>query len=139
MPLTHIFSRKHGERGQSLVEFALVLPVFLLIVMATIDFGWAMRNWITATNAAREGARLGVTGASTAAITNRVVSTSAGVVSAGNVSVQNAQGQAGENVTVRVTFNYEYITPLGGLLSFLTGGAVPNPLPVSTTTVMRLE
>ena len=129
----------HGELGQSLVEFALVLPIFLMVIMATIDFGWALRGWITATNSAREGARVGVTGANSAAITSKVVSTSSGLISAGNVSVGNAQGRTGENVVVSVRYNYQYITPLGGLISMITGGSLPNPLPVSSSTTMRLE
>ena len=46
--------RARGQRGQSMVEMALVLPFFLVIVMATIDFGWALRSYIVTTNAARE-------------------------------------------------------------------------------------
>jgi len=48
------------ESGQSLVEFALVLPVLLLILCAIIDFGWLYYNQITLNNAAREGARYAV-------------------------------------------------------------------------------
>ena len=46
-----------SERGQSLVEFALVLPIFLVLVLGIIDFGLGLKSWITITNAAREGAR----------------------------------------------------------------------------------
>jgi len=45
------------ERGQSLVELALVLPLLLLLVVGIIDFGRAYNNYIIITNAAREGAR----------------------------------------------------------------------------------
>lgn len=47
---------RHDSRGQSLVEFALILPVFLLIVMVAVDFGRAFYSWVTITNAARVGA-----------------------------------------------------------------------------------
>ncbi len=46
-----------NERGQSLVEMALVLPLLLLLVAGIIDFGRAYNNYIIITNAAREGAR----------------------------------------------------------------------------------
>jgi len=49
-----------NEDGQSLVEFALVLPVLLLLLCAIIDFGWLYYNQITLNNAAREGARYAV-------------------------------------------------------------------------------
>jgi Flp pilus assembly protein TadG len=45
------------ERGQSLVEMALVLPLLLLLVAGIIDLGRAFNNYIIITNAAREGAR----------------------------------------------------------------------------------
>jgi Flp pilus assembly protein TadG len=46
------------ESGQALVEFALVLPVLMLLVMGIVDFGFAFNQWNTAQNAAREGARM---------------------------------------------------------------------------------
>lgn len=49
-----------GESGQSLVEFALVLPLLLALLCAIIDFGWLYYNQITLNNAAREGARYAV-------------------------------------------------------------------------------
>ena len=46
------------ERGQALVEMALIAPIFLLLVLGLIDFAGAFHAKITITNAAREGARL---------------------------------------------------------------------------------
>lgn len=45
------------ERGQSLVEFAVILPVLLLIVLGTVDLAIGFKTYIALTNAAREGAR----------------------------------------------------------------------------------
>lgn len=45
------------ERGQSLVETAVVLPILLLLLAAVVDFGRAFDAYIVLTNAAREGAR----------------------------------------------------------------------------------
>jgi Flp pilus assembly protein TadG len=45
-----------GRRGQSLTEFALTLPVVLLIVLFGLDFGRVFLGWVTLTNAAREAA-----------------------------------------------------------------------------------
>lgn len=47
----------HGERGQSLVEMAMVMPLLLLLALGTADLGLAFRTYIALTNAAREGAR----------------------------------------------------------------------------------
>lgn len=48
------------RRGASLVEMALVLPVFMLVVTGIIEFGRAMMVGQLVTNAARHGARLAV-------------------------------------------------------------------------------
>lgn len=50
--------RKKKEDGQSLVEFVLVLPLFALILMGIIDFGWMFYNYIGIENASRNAARI---------------------------------------------------------------------------------
>ncbi len=51
--------RRRRQRGQSLVEFALVVPLFLLVVFGTIEFCFLYQTVNTANFAAREGARVG--------------------------------------------------------------------------------
>jgi Flp pilus assembly protein TadG len=131
--------RRRSERAQSLVEFALVFPIFLLVIMATVDFGWALRSWISSTNAAREGARIGVTGATLATIKSYTVNAAPDLISDDDVTVTGAQGTTGEFVTVTVEFDHHYITPIGGILEFVTGGILPSPLPITTSTTMRIE
>ena len=46
-----------SERGQAAVEFALVVPVFCLLVMALIDFAKALNYWLDANHLANEGVR----------------------------------------------------------------------------------
>jgi Flp pilus assembly protein TadG len=48
-----------GERGQAMVEFTLVLPVFLLILLGTLEYGAAMDHRTAMAYAVREGARVG--------------------------------------------------------------------------------
>lgn len=50
--------RKRRESGQAIVEFALVLPFFLLLVMGILDFGWLFYNYISVENSARNAARI---------------------------------------------------------------------------------
>ena len=52
-----ITSRK--EKGQGLVELAIILPLLLIILLGTIDFGRVFYAYVTITNASREGARYG--------------------------------------------------------------------------------
>jgi hypothetical protein len=49
--------RERSGRGQALVEFGLILPVFLLLLFGLFDLGRAVYAWSTINNAAREAAR----------------------------------------------------------------------------------
>ena len=53
-----MISNKHQFRGQGLVEFALVLPVLILVIFGVLELGRAFFAYIAITNAAREGARV---------------------------------------------------------------------------------
>jgi Flp pilus assembly protein TadG len=56
----HLRRYLHEERGTALVEFALVLPLLLLILFGVLDFGKAFNYWNRETQAAAEGARWAV-------------------------------------------------------------------------------
>ena len=61
----NVFRRKiqmGSERGQSLVEFALALPILVLLLFAVIQFGVAFNNYVTLTDATRAGARKAAVG-----------------------------------------------------------------------------
>ncbi|MBQ7740250.1 MAG: pilus assembly protein [Eubacterium sp.] len=47
-----------SEKGQAIVEFAMVFPLFIILVMGIIDFGWLFYNYISLSNAARNAARI---------------------------------------------------------------------------------
>jgi Flp pilus assembly protein TadG len=49
----------HSERGQSLTEFALVLPLVVVLLFGIIQFGITFNNYVTLTDAVRAGARKG--------------------------------------------------------------------------------
>lgn len=52
--------RRHRATGQSLVEFALILPILLLIIMGVVDFGRAIYDYNAIGNAAREAGRTAI-------------------------------------------------------------------------------
>ena len=139
------------ERGQSLVELAFALPIFLILVMGTIDFGWGLQSWISVTNAAREGARYGAVHCSSGSYTDtdveqRAVDTASGldtsklsatVDTTDGVSC-NATPNSGESLVVDMTYDYELITPLAGMLSYF-GGGIPTSITLTTSADMRIE
>ena len=54
----HIFNRaRHEETGQALVEFVLVVPILILLVLGTLDLGKAYNYWIDTTHLSATGAR----------------------------------------------------------------------------------
>ncbi len=55
--MNKILKLKGSTEGQSLVEFALVLPILMILILGMIEFGWILNAKITITSAAREGAR----------------------------------------------------------------------------------
>jgi Flp pilus assembly protein TadG len=52
-----LFSRRQRTRAQSMVEFALVLPMLLLLIVGIIELGYALFVYVEVQNAGREGAR----------------------------------------------------------------------------------
>ncbi len=136
--------REKGEKGQALVEFALLVPIFLILLFAIVDFGMGFYSWITVTNSAREGARIGAVLASENEIRDRVFDT-AGLINEGtnmDVFVTNSAdngGLPGESVVVQVDYRYDLITPLASLVAFLSGDIIGPQLTLSSTAEMRLE
>jgi Flp pilus assembly protein TadG len=140
------------ERAQSLVEFALVLPLLAVFLLAIVDFAWVLRSYVTITNAGREGARYGVTCKTDTDIQNRVVTLSSDLLSTSDVSVAFtpsgnpcASGTYPTNpptdasVEVEVTYTYEWITPLAGMAKMLSGGVIPTDLTLTSKSIMRFE
>lgn len=130
------------QGGQGLVEFALALPVLLLILLGLADFGRAFYYTTTISNAARAGAEYAAknagAGANTTTIGYKVcnetgfVSYSATATCPGlSVSVSPSPPIAGgPDVTVTVTYNFELIS------SYLVGrivGGDPIPLRAQAT------
>ncbi len=126
------------ETGQTLVEFALVLPMLLILMFGIVDFGRAFYTWLTVTNAAREGARVGATQMDTSTINTRIsdamgpLGTSDLVITLGNV-----QGPRGEPITVDLVYDFDFVTPIGPLVA-LAGGSLSTPT-ISGHASMRLE
>ncbi|MGD8684218.1 MAG: pilus assembly protein [Chloroflexota bacterium] len=77
-------SRRNRERGQALVELAVVLPVFALVVFGAFDVGRAVYTNSVLSQAAREGARLGATEAGWVGVPDPGCVSEAGAITASN-------------------------------------------------------
>lgn len=100
------------KRGIAAVEFALVLPVLLLLIFGIIEMGsaWYYRQMMV--NASREGARLGALSSTTGTsdVTSHVsnILTEAGFPGSFSVSASGVGGSTGTLVTVQVDSDYEF-------------------------------
>lgn len=120
------------------MEFALLLPVLLLILFGTIEFGRLFAASLVLGNAARDGARLAAVGADDGEVVDSVL---AACLSLGEdareqieVDIEPADGEreSGGTVTVALRYSLPLVTPV---LSDL----VPNPFPLTAECVMRVE
>ena len=121
--------------GQALVELALTLPLIIMLVMGTIEFGRMFHSYLVITNASREGARVAITGVDNTIINNRIdVATSSLDNTKVIVISPDDKNLRLSTVPVTVTINYNHtiITPFVDKL-------VPNPIHLSSSTSMRME
>jgi Flp pilus assembly protein TadG len=137
----------HRHRGQSLVEFTLVLPLFFLLVAGMVDFGMGLYSNMTVINAAREGARLSITAPGNPTAVEDRVRAMANGLNATDLTVtttcqrpdpapattwsgcSSPQWQPGDAVVVKVDYVYHMIWPL----------AFGNKISMTSTVRMRIE
>ena len=112
-----------GERGQALLEFALVVPILLLLLLGVVEFARAWNVYEILTDAAREGARQAVVdnpaiGEGDVVNLIREAGGRAGIViDPGNVQITGFHSGRGNTTTVRIEFDHElqWIGPLLGV------------------------
>lgn len=128
--------RKGGtpDRGATVVEFALLLPVLLLMVFGIIDFGRALNAQVTITQAAREGARLDALNQPNVVTRTKAAATglSASVTVAEVTTCPPGSGPTA-NADVRVTYSFNFITPIGAIARMFGGGSGPGSSPLTLT------
>lgn len=138
--LRALFRRiRETDAGQVLVEFALVLPVMLLMLFALVDFGRGFYSWLIVTNAAREGARVGATQKPLTDIQQRITDSAAGIDTSDlTITVTNVQGPRGQPIVVDLSYDFTFVTPIGNILNLMSGGTLNAPT-ITSTASMRLE
>jgi Flp pilus assembly protein TadG len=133
--------RRCSEKGAELIEFALVFPLLLLVVLGIIDFGFLFQKYEVVTNAAREGARIATLptyGPSYAQ--NRVFEylDAASMTDPGRTAtvtpVALLSGDCGYQVQVTYPHVYSFV---GGIMSYF-GGTLSSRI-LTVTSTMRIE
>jgi Flp pilus assembly protein TadG len=129
------------DRGATAVEFALLLPVLLLLVFGLIDFGRALNAQITLTQAAREGARLAALGQSNVVSRTQAAATGLSQVSV-TVTACPSGGSAGgspADATVQASYPFSFVTPLGAIAKLFGGSGPGSSMTLTATGVMACE
>jgi Flp pilus assembly protein TadG len=113
-PGRRVYGRRTGRRGGAMVEFALILPVLVLLLFALMEYGWMFLRVSQVNGAARHGVRTAVRPDATAADVNASVALimkQAGYdTTAYTVTITNLAGTVGSNVSVTITLPYSKVS-----------------------------
>ncbi|MFD1735257.1 TadE/TadG family type IV pilus assembly protein [Bacillus salitolerans] len=124
-----------NEKGQSLVETALVLPILLLLIVGIIDFGRVLYFYSHLQLATQETARLGGLGKTDIEITDFArdyIDIGDPAQLSITITPNQASRTSGDYVTVNLEFPVTLITPIISSL-------VPNPVRIHADSTIRVE
>ena len=126
-------ARRCTQRGQSVVEMALILPVFLVLVLGTIDLGRAVYMHTVLSNAVRDGCRLAVIETtSNSQVISAVVQSAVGVdLLPANVTITGSRSP-GWTVSVSAFVSFFPITPMIQRI-------VPSPITLRASSAMVVD
>lgn len=125
--------RLQEEKGSAMVEFALVITLFLMLLMGLVEFGRIFHALLTLENAARQGARVAAVGGSDLQIREAVRSVSRQVrVDDENITITPDSRPRFTPITVTVQGEVPLIVPI-------ISGLLQNPFPVRSQATMMSE
>lgn len=143
MKMHRVRETSRREAGAAAVEFALVLPVLLLLICGTIDFARAYNAHISLSGAAREGARVLALGTGDPVATTQCAAPSLDTDGDGcgefavATNPASCSGNAGQPATVTAAYDFSYITPVSNLMVLFGGSGLASPLTLNGIGVMR--
>lgn len=123
----NLFRRNSDDRGVAAVEFALVLPVLVILLLGIVEFGRVFNVQISLSNAAREGARTMAIENDPGVARDSAIAAAPSInpaVSAGQITVAPAPCSEGDTVTVTIDYSVDLLTGFFGVEIPLTGKGV---------------
>ena len=137
-----MIKRLRCQKGVAAIEFAIVLPLLMIIVFGIIEFGLLFYDKQVITNASREGARIGisdvvVSDADIEAVVDNYVANNLITFGSAPTSPVTTIGRAGmdfgDDLTVTVTYDYDFLV----LPNFVT--SITGVQTLVAKTVMKME
>lgn len=126
---------KTNTSGQAVVELALILPLFLLLVFGVIEMSRIGYSYLTLSNAVKNGARTASVGGVDSQVRNTIIQ-SAPLIDEDLITISIYPAEdlrvSGEQVVVNVSYPIDLTTPIIDQL-------IPNPIVINTSLAMRLE
>jgi len=126
------------KRGQSLVEFALILPILLLLMLGILDLGRAVAAYNSVSNAARSAARVAVVDQNADVVAQAAIDEGFGLgLTAGDIEFDANANDDDPcvlqvcQVSVAVSYQYEAATPIIG--------SIVGPITVRSETRLPIE
>lgn len=129
---------RHEEGGANLVEFAILAPLLILLVVGIVEFGWLFSENLDVKHGAREGARLAATDDFTTPLAPeldvcaRMDTANIGGIDPTLITIQRSGNDIGDAITITVDAPADTIT---GLLDW----AIPSGTRLESTATVRLE
>lgn len=127
------------DRGAAAVEFALLLPVLLLLVFGIIDFGRALNAQVTLTQAAREGARLAALNQPNVVSRTQAAATGLSPVTVTVTSSCPTGAGQGVDAVVHTSYSFSFVTPVGAVAGLFGGSGFGSPITLSAQGEMPCE
>ncbi|WJH23444.1 TadE/TadG family type IV pilus assembly protein [Pseudarthrobacter defluvii] len=108
--------KRDSERGAAAVEFAILLPLLLMLVLGTIEFGRAYNAQITLTNAARDGVRVMAINNDPTAAKKAAQNAAASIstIPVSNITLSATTCSTGNQVTLTIKYTLSTITGIAG-------------------------
>lgn len=126
---------KHTRKGQSMVEFALVLPIIIVLFVGIFEFGQIFNAYLQINHASREGARTGALRGTDIEIEQSVTDSSPSLdPTLMIVTITPAEASRTRGESVKVQIDYDYQVVIG-----LVGDIISDNVTLTTQTTMRIE
>lgn len=122
-----------SEKGQSLVEFALVVPLLVMLLLGIVDFGRIFHAYLTINHAGREAARAASIGKDDITIKSVAVNDATSIkLTSDKITISpGGTRTSGSNVTITIIYPVDFLTPVIG--------QIVGKINLKNTTVMRVE